>query len=88
MDKMGKTCTKSEGKMNGCGYYTNNFEQNLDKNRGLSDKDGCLGRFRTEIQKFKPLAVQISSISVQFFYRDNKLKLCESFIFNANVAKR
>ncbi len=31
--------------MNGCGYYTNNFEQNLDKHGGLSDKYGCLGQY-------------------------------------------
>ncbi len=29
--------------MNGCGYYTDNFEQNLDKHEGLLDKYGCLG---------------------------------------------
>jgi hypothetical protein len=41
--------------MNGCGYYTNNFEQNLDKHGGLSDKYGCLGRFRMKIPKYDHL---------------------------------
>ena len=68
--------------MNGCGYYTNNFEQNLDKLGGLSDKYGCLGRFKTKIPKFTPLAVQISSISVRFFHRVLKDDLMVIFYIN------
>ncbi len=62
--KTRKHVQKVQRKMTGCGYYTNNFEQNLDIGRGLSDKFGCIGRFRTKIAKFTPLAVQLSSISV------------------------
>ncbi len=41
--KLAKRVQKVRRKINGCGYYTNNFEQNLDKHGGLSDKYGCLG---------------------------------------------
>ncbi len=38
--KWAKHVQKVKRKMNGCGYYPNNFEQ---KHGGLSDKYGCLG---------------------------------------------
>ncbi len=41
--KWAKHVQKVKRKMNGCGYYANNFEQTLDKHGGLSDKYGCLG---------------------------------------------
>ncbi len=61
--------------MNGCGYYTNNFEQNLDKRGGLSDKYGCLGQFRTKFQNLRPWLSKYLPSASDFF-------TVKSLIFN------